>query len=106
MLRFTFIAILSLGLFSFANAGEMNQTPTCEFEEVQQELASQKADIDPVVRRAVLKQCTDVWPVTFVELDDAYNKGMLTITEVMYGTNLAYDVLYDGNFLCVLDSSL
>ncbi len=64
------------------------------------------ADIDPVVRRAVLKQCSGHWQISYQDLETAYQKGDLSIEETMYGSDLAYDVILGANIICVLESDL
>jgi hypothetical protein len=96
---------LALGLFSFAGAKEINST-THVSEIATMDAMQALADIDPVVRRAVLKQCSNQWQITFVDLESAYAKGDLTIEENMYGSDLAYDVTFGASVICVLESDL
>lgn len=105
MLRFLFTMTLALGLFSFAGAKEIQNAslaPQITAMDAMQALA----DIDPVVRRAVLKQCSGHWEISYQDLEIAFQKGDLTIEENMYGSDLAYDVIFGANIICVLESDL
>lgn len=105
MLRFFFIMTLALGLFSFAGAKEIQKASLAsQFTAV--DAMQALADIDPVVRRAVLKQCTGPWAISFQDLETAFAKGELTIEKNMYGSNIAYDVTFGVNVICVLESDL
>ncbi|MEM0996613.1 MAG: hypothetical protein AAGN35_06025 [Bacteroidota bacterium] len=101
MLRFIATTILAMGLFSSVSAGEVISETADN-----SSFTTQTTFIDPVVRAGILKICSSIWEIRYVDLEDAYAKGSLTITPVTYGTDLAYDVAFAGNVICILDNSL
>lgn len=104
MLRFITTLTFVLGVFAIANANvgtPINLDDECLLEEM---AATKAAPIDPVVRKKLLKECSALWSISYLTLEDAYAHKALTITETTYQGARAYDVLFDGNFACILEN--
>jgi hypothetical protein len=66
------------------------------------EVSVQNGNISPQELHFVLKAASEIWSVNYGTLRSAYNHGTLQIFILRKNGHRAYDVMYQGNEICVL----